>query len=235
MKATCRKLLFVYPIVCVSVALAQSPTDEPSIATKASTYLGVTAGFDITTIEREEPLIVVIEDRERKAFNVRINGGYFIKDGLALGGQTLYGESKRIGREISLQGIPQDVAVVTEEWRMHAGIKNVLPLDRRNRLYIYNMTLVGFGIANELNETVAENLLTRTYSKDRSIELRMAPGLIIKIMKTFTVEAGADIAGIRSSWSRTSVNGAPAARESSVSADLSVNLLRLSLGFYYYF
>ncbi len=97
------------------------------------------------------------------------------------------------------------------------------------------MTLIGFGIENSLNETMAENILTRTYAKDRSIELRMVPGLIVRVMKGFTVEAGADIAGVRSSWSRTSVNGAPAAKESKVSADLSINLLRLSLGFYYYF
>jgi hypothetical protein len=58
---------------------------------------------------------------------------------------------------------------------------------------------------------------------------------MVKVIRGFSVEAGAQIAGINAKWSNTSVNNVPYSKKESVSTNLSINLLRLSLGFYYYF
>ena len=161
--------------------------------------------------------------------------GYFIKDNWALGAQLSYGRSKRIGTDIDIRNIPEEISAIEESWGFYASTKNYLPLGRSNRFYLYNLVILGGRIENLLTESLSQDILTRTYTKNRLGELRIIPGIMINVLGGFTVEVGTGIAGFQASSSHTEVNGQPTTKKSQVSADLTIDLLRLSLGFYYYF
>lgn len=231
------KKFYFLPVVFFSAlsAFCQQPMASDPLLKKGNVYGGLSFNFSVNNTENQDQLIIFVEDRQNDIFNINVNSGYFIKDRFALGGSLTYGSRKRIGNEINIQGIPVQVSLKEEEWGIYGTMKNYLPLDANRHFYLYNLVLLGTTFSNELSETIAQDVLTRRYTKDKLVELRFVPGVMVNVVKGFAVEVGADVAGIRSSWSETEINGEPTTKKSSVSADLTINLLRLSLGFYYYF
>lgn len=224
----------VFMLPAITGFCQETGTREPLLQ-KGNMYAGIAFSFNVNTTENEDQLLTFIEDRKNNSFNINFSSGYFIKDNLALGARIGYGSSKRIGREVNSLNIPTDIYRKEDDWGLYASMKNYLPLDKNHRFYLYNLVLLGGQIDNKLTESTTLNMLTRTTVKDRMIQLRLVPGLMVNVVKGFALEAGVDIAGIQASWSQTEVNGNPSTKKSEVSADLTINLLRLSLGFYYYF
>lgn len=227
-------LLFSFLLMAMP-GFCQQETERKPLLQKGNIYAGLTFNFDVNKTENEDQLLVHIEDRKNNMFNINLNSGYFIKNNWALGARIAYGSSKRVGRDINSLNIPVDINNKAHTWGLYASTKNYIPLDKNHRFYLYNLLLLGGETSNQVNESTTLTILTTTTVKDRLIELRLVPGLMVNIVKGFCLEAGVDIAGFQASWSQTEVNDEPTTKKSEVSADLTINLLRLSLGFYYYF
>lgn len=232
MKEYCFVCFFLLAAI---TSFCQQTTAGKPLLKKGKVYAGLSFDFSVNNTANENQLLVYVEDRQNNTFNINLNSGYFVGDKLALGASISYGTRKRVGNEINLQGIPVQIALKEEEWGLYGTMKNYLPLDEKGHFYLYNLVLLGGTISNQLTEAVTDNMLTRTYTTDRLIELRLVPGVMVNVVKGFSIEVGANVAGIQSSWSETEVNGEPTTKKTSTSADLTINLLRLSLGFYYYF
>ncbi len=231
-----KRIYLLLAFICFACpGFCQQPGSSGPLVQKGSVYTGLTFNFNVKKTEGEEQLLVYIEDRKNNTFNFDLNSGYFLKDNFALGGRLSYAQSRRVGREQDLIGIPSDISGREQDWGIYATMKNYLPLDKNHRFYLYNMVLLGGRISNAKTESTKIGIVTTTETKDKLIELRLVPGLMVNIVKGFCLDLGTDIAGVKSSWSNTTVNGNPTTKKSEVSADLTINLLRLSLGFYYYF
>lgn len=231
-----KKLLLLFGFFLFSCkGYCQQTSEREPLLQKENMYTGLTFNFDVNKTENEDQLLGHIEDRKNNTFNINLNSGYFIKDNWALGARIAYGSRKRVGRDINLLNIPVDVNNKETVWGLYASMKNYLPLDKNHRFYLYNLLLLGGGISNEVDESTTLTILKTTTVKSKLVELRVVPGIMVNVVKGFTLEAGADIAGFRSAWSQTMVNSEPATKKSQVSADLTINLLRFSLGLYYYF
>lgn len=222
-------------LMLISSAIFSQQNKTGSLLNRGNMYTGLTLSFDVSNTENEQQAFVTIQDRKKNEFNININSGYFLKNNWALGAQVSYAGAKRLGTDIDVRNIPEDISMVEESWGIYASTKNYLSLSANHRFYLYNLVILGGRIGNSLTESVSQNILTRTYTQDRLVEMRIVPGIMINVVGGFTVEVGTDIAGFQSSWSHTEVNNQPTTNKSEVSADLTINLLKLSLGFFYYF
>ncbi|KUJ59515.1 hypothetical protein AR687_22875 [Flavobacteriaceae bacterium CRH] len=232
------KLGYFFSFICFSTVMAQTDhVENPDdyFLNKGKVYAGITFSFDNSNVENEDRLIVFIEDRKNNSFDLKVHTGYFIRKNWAVGGLINYTSSDRTGVDISTQNISSQVNIASKSWGIYGTTKFYIPLESRNRFFLFTEVLAGGSFANQLKESTAYGILTRTFVEDRSAEIRFVPGIMVKVIRGFSVEAGAQIAGINAKWSNTSVNNVLYSKKESVSTNLSINLLRLSLGFYYYF
>ena len=225
----------LFAVLTLSSARAQVDSSANYFLKKGKVYTGLTFGFDNSKTENEDRIIVLIEDRKNNSFDVKLDGGYFIKDNWSVGGLINYGSSRPEGVDVSTQNVRSQVNIASKFWGVYGTTKVYIPLEAKNRFFLFSEVLLGGNLNNQLKESTTDAVLTRTFVKDRVVELRFVPGIMVKVVKGFGVETGAQIAGINAKWSSTQINGEPYSKKESVSANLSINLLRLSLGFYYFF
>lgn len=224
-------------VILLSISSARAQVDQSAdyFLKKGKAYTGITFSFDNSKIENEDRLIVLIEDRQNNSLDLKFDGGYFIKDNWTIGGLINYGSSRREGVDVSPQGIRSQVNQAAKFWGIYGTTKLYIPLESKNRFFLFSEVLLGGNFNNQLKESTTDAVLTRTFVKDRVAELRFVPGIMIKVVRGFGIETGAQVAGLNAKWSSTTINEEPYTKKESVSANLSINLLRLSLGFYYFF
>ncbi len=228
-------VVFCIPILLIAQSTAQTAPAKKYLLEKGTSHTGFTFKFNTDKVENDDRLLLIVEDRKSNSFELNFDGGYFLKKNFAVGALVKFGSSNRVGVDLSPQNVRTEVNKADKSWGIYATSKLYIPLSQNNRFFLFNNFLAGGTLNNSLTESTTEAILTRKFVKDRTIELRFVPGAMINVIDGFSVEAGAEIAGIRSKWSDTSINGVPTTHKQSVSADLSINLLRLSLGFYYFF
>ena len=214
---------------------AQKSAEKRYLLDKGTFHNGFTFKFNIDKVENEDRLIVLVEDRKTNSFDFNLDAGYFIKKNWALGGLVQYGSSRRIGVDINSQNERSEVNKAQKSWGIFGTTKLYIPLEEGNRFFLFSNILIGGTMDRTLTESLTNSVLKRTFVENYSAELKFSPGIMINVIEGFSVETGAEIGGIRSKWSNTIINGVPYTKKQSVSTDLSINLLRLSLGFYYFF
>lgn len=202
---------------------------------KGNMYSGITFSFSTKDTDKKEGLLVNVNDESRNQFKTSVDAGYFIKNNFALGALISYENTRREQTETDSQNIPTTVQYAKDAYGIYGVMKNFIPLDQKERFFLYNQILLGTSFSSSLEERTTDDLLTRTYSKDRSIELQINPGIMVNVVKGFSVEVGAQIAGFKATWSEIKVNDAITEKSHGTDSDFSINLLRLNIGFYYYF
>src|SRR5262245_27633636 len=100
---------------------------------KGNMYVGLTFSFVVSKTENEQQVFTLIQDRTRNEFVININSGYFIRKNWALGAQLSYGRMKRIGTEIDVFNVPEDISMIEESWGIYGSTKNYLSLGNSNR------------------------------------------------------------------------------------------------------
>ena len=235
------KLLLASLLFCAHVPLHGQSSDlaqgdrSTYLLRKGNMYTGATFSFNRAGTNNESRLGVLIEEQERNDFTLNLDIGRFVRDNWAFGGIMAFSQGKRIGREVGSDNVAADVSTITRSLGLYASMKNLIPLDPRDRFFLFSQILLGGQTERELKESVSEGILTRTFISTNAISLRILPGIMVNVIDGFCVEAGLEIAGLRGSWSDTEVNGIHRSDKYAVSGDLTLNLLRMTLGFYYYF
>ncbi|MEN9686942.1 MAG: hypothetical protein RLZZ28_2728 [Bacteroidota bacterium] len=198
-------------------------------------YGGLAFKFSENYTDNKNRLVYTVYDEKRNDFSINIQGGYFINSNTAFGAQINYGHTRTIGKQLGSSGQLADVNLEKESWASFGTMKNFIPLGNKHRFFLYNLAMLGYVAKNSLEESTSQGVLQRTYSQDKSVELNLAPGLMVNVIKGFAVETGMQIAGFQYAWSNSVIDGVPTTKQHSVSGDFTINLLRLNLGFYYYF
>lgn len=182
--------------VCLFVALyvfsmqVQAQSTKPYLPDRGMMYYGLTFKFNTEKVENENRLLVLVEDRKTNSFEVGLDGGYFIKKNLAVGGLVKYGGSQRMGVDISIQNVRSEVNKAKRSWGVYGTTKLFIPVEENNRFFLFSSFLIGGTFDNALTESVTESLLTRTFVQDRAAQLRFIPGLMVNVVKGFNLEVG---------------------------------------------
>lgn len=203
---------------------------------KGNAYLGATFNVGKNDVTDKDGLIVFVNEQKKNNFSFSIDGGYFIKKNLAVGGLIEYGNN-----QVSALLTDPSTGATTQlkEEKTNLGIygvfKGFIPIDDKQRFAIFNQVLLGGQNKSKLTESITNGELKRVYVENNSLELRFSPGIQVQVIRGFCVEAGTEVAAFRKSWNQTTENGNATTKGSSFTADLTINLLRFRLGFYYYF
>lgn len=228
-------LFFIQLATAQNQVLKDTVPSRNKLTAKGHMYSGLTFNFSTKDTDVKQGFLVNINDQSRNLFKTSIDAGYFIKDNFALGALISYENDRRNQIETDQQSVQTAVQYAKDSYGVYGAMKNFIPLDNKRRFYLYNLVLLGANFKNIIEERTTDNLLKRSYTNNEVIELQINPGIMVNVVKGFSIEIGAQVAGLSTFWSQTKINEEITEKSSGTDADFSINLLRLNLGFYYYF
>lgn len=203
---------------------------------KGDFLLGGTLGLDLKAAENENQLLKTAITEGSDKFNLRLDGAYALKDDWFIGMGFLWGVTNREGDyEDPNTGDVSNIKLHSTSYSLRPFIKNHLPLNANRRFNLVVQTELGFAIDQSIEETNANEIITRKLTKEWSVGLGVRPGLLAFIVNNFAVEASVNIAGIGVTVKEVNQTDEPDVNVSSANLDLKIDLLQLNLGFIAYF
>ena len=231
-----------YSILCLicllnSFAESKAQTEQKvnQLLDKGVVFFGLSGGASLRESENENSLIVTIAEQDKKGFNVSIAGGYMLKQDFAAGGALRYDQSRINKTTIDGDGIETDMKEAGSIMTASGYIKNFIPLTSNRRINLYNITGIAWSVDRNTIESTSQDILTRTYTNKNTLQLGISPGIQVFVLKGFATEVGVNVAGLTASRKEVSVNGVPDSSVDTFDVDLKIDVLSLSISFYYYF
>jgi len=229
------KIVTVLLILGIITGKTFSQDNYLNLLNKGGLYSGLSFNFSTKNIQDKDVTVYVIKNRKDDNVNINLDQGYFIKDNFALGALINFSYKNREGIQRNTSNVLEDVHSKSIGWSIYATMKNYLSLDKAKSFNVFNLIKLGGTFENSLTETVSNDILTRIYTESKSIELIFYPGLMAHVSAGFCIEAGLEIAGFKAEWIDSQKNGEAGASESSFSGDFTINILKVGIGFYYYY
>jgi hypothetical protein len=230
-------LLIFLQFAVMETVLAQSSTenDKPDFLGRGVIFGGFSGGASVRESENENALIVTIDEQSKTGYNLLFAGGYMLKPRFAVGFGLRADQSRLTKTTVDSDGIMADVQEAGSIFTSSVFIKNFIPLTANQRINLYN--LVGIAYIDDRNnsESFSQDILTRTYTHQTSVRLGISPGIQVFIVEGFATEVGVNVAGLSGTRKVVSVNGVEDSSVETFDLDLRLNILSLSISFYYYF
>ena len=171
--------------------------DNDPLLSKYSYYFGVVLGFDDSNTQNLsiEPLVNVKNIYSRSA-DFALAGGYFIENNTAFGLRLGYSlNDSRISAESSLLELVMStkslrMSTVSSGFSVGVFVKNFIPLDQNERIFITNETNLDYSNKHSLSRTSYDNnSVVRKTEEDRDLlGLGITPGFMYFISSGFSIE-----------------------------------------------
>ncbi len=229
-----KKLILLFMALGLSVAGISQ--EQKSRLSKGNAYVGLSFGANFKDANNTNLLgLVNIVAQDRSGGNLNLNGGYFLGDHFSLGATLIYKRDKNNMLTEDSNGILTDSKLIDISYTTGVYIKYFTPLSPEERINLFARVGISYQDGRTLQEAETSDILTRTFTNYNTLNFGIVPGIQVLVAKGFAVEADISIAGLQSSWSKSSINGEPATDSKSTSVSFDINLLSLNIGFYYYF
>lgn len=227
--------LFIFFIAGKSFAQTENTDAEKSFLRRGIVFVGFSGGASLRESENENAIVLTIEEQSRKGYNLIFSGGYMLKPEFAVGAAMRFDQSRLSKTLVDADGITSKVKEAGSILTTSVYIKNFIPLTANRRINLYN--IVGFAWVADRNtsENFSQDVLTRTYTQKNTLQLGISPGIQVFVADGFATEVGVNVAGFSASRKEISVNGVDDSSVNTFDLDLRVNILSLSISFYYYF
>jgi hypothetical protein len=230
-------LLLFLSFIQITGVMAQSENLENSqaILRKGVVFAGFSGGASLRESENENALVVTIQDQSKKGYNLIFAGGYVLKPEFAVGVAFRYDQS-RINKTIEdTDGIISNIQEAGSILTSSVYVKNFIPLAANGRINLYNLAGLAWVADRNTSERSSQDVLTRTYTTKNALQLGISPGIQVFVAEGFATEVGVNVAGLSATRKEVAVNGADNSSVNTFDLDLRVNILSLSISFYYYF
>jgi len=230
-------LLIILSLNEVELIWAQTAgSDEsPNYLDRGVIFGGFSGGASLRESENENALIVTIDEQSKTGYNLLFAGGYMLKPRFALGFGLRVDQSRLTKTTVDSDGIMADVQEAGSIYTSSVFIKNFIPLTANQRINLYNLVGIAYIDDRNNNESFSQDILTRTYTHQTSVRLGISPGIQVFIVEGFATEVGVNVAGLTGTRKVVSVNGVEDSSVETFDLDLRLNILSLSISFYYYF
>lgn len=203
---------------------------------KGDFFIGGTLGLDLKDAENQNQILTTALTESSDNFNLRLDGGYAIKDDFFVGMGFLWGVTNRTGEyEDGNTGEISDIQYYGTRYSIRPFIKNHLPLTPNQRFNLVVQTELRFSLEQSLEETDLNEIVTRKYRDEWGLGIGVRPGLLAFVMNNFAVEASVNLAGIGFSVVEVNETNMPDVNVSTANLDLKIDILQLNLGFVTYF
>lgn len=230
------KWLLTVPLVSLcSRGHAQDLSEIKQTFDKGYVFFGITGGASLRDSENENVLVVTLKEQQKEGYNFLVTGGYFVKPLLAIGGGMRYDQSRITKVTEDADGVEANVNEAGTAITSSLYVKFFIPLTANKRFNLYNIAGVGWTADRSLVESFSQDVLTRTYNNKNTIQLGLNPGIQVFVVDGFATEIGVNVAGLSGSRKKQSVNGVANSAINTFDVDLKLNILSLSISFYYYF
>jgi hypothetical protein len=220
---------------CITFLFAQTTKQPNVLLTKGIVFFGLSGGASIRETENQDLFIFRIKEQQKSGFNVFVSGGYVLGNDFGVGGAFRYDQSRLTRTAVDQDGIVSDIKEAGTILTSSAYLKYFIPLGASKRINLYNIAGVAWVNDNNLNETLTQQVLTRTYTTINSVQLGFSPGIQVFIIDGFATELGVNIAGISGGAKKVYVNGVEDSKSNRLDIDLKLDILSASISFYYYF
>lgn len=256
-------LLLLFASLIASVSFSQSevkaPNDKDIRPSKFSMYsagkhltkgvwsLGGTISAKSNNVSNIDLLLADVRSFDQRAFNLRLEGSYFLKENFSVGIALQIGESKfDLAVDLLNKSFQKQIRNYERNYGVVGFVKNHVPTSTKNVFFITNQTELFYGYENGPSETYVGSALERKYSMKHSFGINIRPGILIFFTDNFAFDINMGVLGLSHSSEDVSYtyppNNLPA--ESDIKTDtknsytdlnLKFDLLKIGFGFSYYF
>lgn len=215
-----------------------------SLLEKYCSYAGFNVGFASYDVNNKwiEP-IVRINDAYIKNFNFKVHGGYFIKDDVALGVSFNYGI---YNTKFDVTADILDLLIGAKDYSTsNAGynyrgafqIKNFIPLNKSQRIFLTNVTSFWYGYNYYLGKNSYNNgeKETKSVQRTHSLGAGISPGIMYFMSRGFAFEFNFNPISIYYKDSYITNNEIENGSSRSYGLNFEFVPFNIELGFSYYF
>jgi hypothetical protein len=202
---------------------------------KGLKFGGLTFSTSSREASEEPQLFTYMVKQKKSSLEVRLDGGYIIKQNLGVGAGFLYGYKKDYNTQRASDGTLTDVNSYERDFAFRPFVKNFLPLGNSKKFYIIIPTELQIGYGSKVTESTTNGILTRTFTSTNYYGLQMRPGLLAFIVENFGFEVNVGAFGLSRTKESIKTTGQPEGQVNTGDLDLKINLLQLSFGFAAYF
>jgi hypothetical protein len=220
-----------------TVSAQKNPLKYPNGVpiTKGTVFSSLTFSAGSREAENESQLLYYVVDQDKSSLEIRLDPGYVVKENLAVGMGLLYGYNKEKRTQRNSDGTITDYRSYQRNFALRPYVKNFIPLGNGNKFYVVIPTELQFGSGSRVQESITNNILTRTYTNTFFYGLEMRPGLLAFIVENFGFEVNVGAFGLSSSIEKIKKTNEPDGQVKNNDLSLKINLLQLSFGFAAYF
>ncbi len=202
---------------------------------KKTMYTGILMSYTGTQKDNVASTFENVIYSKDNSTSVKIGGGYFILNNFAVGIGLSIGfdnTEKEINNTIGTNTVSK---LNSNTFGFTPFVRNYLSLGSKKRFYLFNQTGIIFSKSKgDETSTTGNNTIESTISKN-ALGISISPGVLIFVDDGFAFEVNIPIGGVNYSKETKSSTNLPDAVIKQSNVDLNINILRMNLGFSYYF
>jgi hypothetical protein len=227
-----RSLALVLALAVGVVAHAgAAPSLDPIAAGRR--WVGLTTGVHHEHLENASSLIQDVTLGDASSWNIDLAYGKFVRPGAMLGGGIAYEHAGSNVTSPQALGPPRTVDEKTSTLTGSVTLRNYLPLGSPH-FYLYNQVGLSGGATWGKRTTTTDDSVESDISGQR-YALELKPGVAVMVDKGFAVELAVNVLGLAYENQRVKTPGLPDSYRSTTDLNFELSLLKLGLGFTYYF
>lgn len=164
---------------------------------KYCSYASFNIGFASYNISNKwiEP-IVKVNDAYVQNFNFKVQGGYFVQDNVSVGlyfNYGIYDTKFNVSSdilELLINSKDYNTSNAGYNYRVAAVVKNFIPLNKNQRIFLTNITHLWYGYSYYLGRNIYNNgeKITKSTQKTQNVGLGISPGLMYFMSRGFAFE-----------------------------------------------
>lgn len=211
------------------VALAKSPL------AKGAGFVTLTLDYKSTKKENINSFLEDVLYSNEKDGRILLGGGWFFKENAAVGLGFSLGKTTSIKETQNLIGPSTITEQKTRLMEVAPFIRYYLPIGSGHRFFLLNQLECEYAheSGNETKTTGPSETLS-TLTKN-SYGLVFTPGLVVLVVEGFALEVTVGVGGIKYGIEKRRQEDAPDGVIKTTNFDLRIDILKLKLGFSYYF
>lgn len=249
-------ILFTHPLFSHEVSFTgeeEVDTPKPPLhvagkrLVKGSWSLGGTLSAKSNNYSNIDLLVADIDRFNQRAFDLRLEGSYFIKENMSTGLGLQFGEGKSDLAVSMLNDLAtRELRSFNRNYSALGFIKNHIPIFSNYTFFITNQTELYYEYKSGPSETYIGSDIERRYSDKHSIGIGLRPGILIFFTEGFAFDLNMGLLGFSHSKEDVrytySPNNPPPeniqkedTRNTSTDLTFKFDLLKVGFGFSYYF
>lgn len=202
---------------------------------KGNAFTGLLLSYSNQKKENSKNSFENIVSSKDNQISIKTGGGYFVKDWLALGLGFNLSRSSTSKETKNATGPNSIENSSSNGFGFTPYLRNYIGLDRNHHFYLYTQTGLVFSMDNGSATLSTGSIETTTDIFKKNYGISFTPGLLAFVEKGFAFEVNVGVGGINYSIEKKKTPGQPEAVIKNTNVDLNINILKLNLGFAYYF